>query len=199
MKIPLVLNPQEKSTLLNEHVFYEIIFALGVSAHNDEDYCVWEHLNFSRMGHARALIYFFESPKDNRKFPDDLVSDDFGFPPEKIQLSQSDKDRLHKDLYHLSATRLRHDSKSKGWPDVFLNRVHERCVKFIQFLLSPKIDSNIVVLRQKWELLLHILESGCELCISSSISVSNVFSGFQLSKGRRLNSGLSELTHLFSK
>jgi hypothetical protein len=199
MKTQLVLTPQEKNTLLNEHVFYEIIFALGVSVHDAKDYCVWEHLNFSRMGHARALIYFFECPKDPRKFFDDLLSEDFGFPHEKIQLSQSDRDRLNKDLYHLSAIRLRHNPESKPWPDVFLNRVHERCVKFIQFILSPQIDPNIIVLRQKWEWLLQILESGNELCISSSINVNNVFSGFQLSQGRRLNSGLSELTPIFPK
>ncbi len=194
--MPNILTAKKKSVLLNEHVFYEIIFALGVSKHDAHDYCVWEHLNFSRMGHARALIYFFECPK--RKWPDDLISEDFGFPAKKIRLSKRDRDRLNKDLFHLSVARLRHKSKSKAWPHVFLNRVHERSVKFIRYILSPKFERGIKVLKQQWELLLQILESGHELCISSSIAKGNQFSGFNLSQGRRLNFGLSELTPVFS-
>ena len=41
------MSPEDKSALLNDAVFYEIIFALGVSDHDPSDYCVWEHLNFA--------------------------------------------------------------------------------------------------------------------------------------------------------
>ena len=190
----IALTAKRKSVLLNEHVFYEIIFALGVSNHDPHDYCVWEHLNFSRMGHARALIDFFEK----RNWPDDLTVEDFGFPAKRIQLSNRERDRLNKDLFHLSVVRLRHNSKSKPWPHVFLNRVHERSVKFIRYVLSAKIDRSIKVLKPQWELLLKILRSGHELCVSSAFNKGNAFSGFNLAEGRRF-AGLSELTPVFSK
>jgi hypothetical protein len=142
------------------------------------------------MGHARALIWFFE----NRKWPDDIVSEDFGFPLEKIQLSTSDRNRLNKDLYHLTSARLHHDSKSKPWPNTFLNRIHERAVKFIRYLLSTKLQSGIKVFKPQWEALLFILESGHELLISSPSG-----SEWILSKGKRIDSGLSELTVCFKK
>ena len=105
-KMPVVskrtLTSKQKSMLLDDAVFYEILFALGVSKHDEFDYCVWEHLNFSRMGHARALMYFFEQGvSSEKKWPDDLVSEDFGFPASQIGLDREDLDRLNKDLFHL--------------------------------------------------------------------------------------------------
>jgi len=63
------------------------------------DYCAWEHVNFSRMGHARALIYFFECGLSSKKWEDDIVSEDFGFPASQTGISQEDRDRLNKDLF----------------------------------------------------------------------------------------------------
>jgi|GEM_PF-3143271 len=194
MKTSPVLTPKKKSRLLNEHVFYEIIFALGVSKHDPFDYCVWEHLNYSRMGHARALIYFFEKSnvkglKNSKNWPDDLVSEDFGFPPKPIKLSKRDRNRLNKDLFHLSSKRLRHTAKSKPWPNTFLNRVHDRTVKFIRHILSAKLERGVKMLEPQWKALLNSLESGQELLISSPSG-----SACTLDRGRRLSSGLSELT-----
>jgi hypothetical protein len=97
-----ILTSEEKSFLLNEAVYYEVLFALGVSAHDASDYCVWEHLNFSRMGHARALLYFFERPSGKKKWSDDVVSEDFGFSAATIPIAKDDRERLNKDLFHLS-------------------------------------------------------------------------------------------------
>jgi hypothetical protein len=187
--MPITLTAKKKSVLLKEHVFYEIIFALGVSKHDCHDYCVWEHLNFSRMGHTRALIYFFECSKSKRRWPDDLISEDFGFPARKIQLSKRDRNRLNKDLFHLSSKRLRHTAESKRWPNTFLNRVHKRTVKFIRHILSQKMERGVKILEPQWKVLLNSLESGHELLISSPSG-----SAWTLDKGHRLSSGLSELT-----
>ena len=143
-EITAELSAEDKSALLNDAVFYEIIFALGVSDHDASDYCAWEHLNFSRMGHARGLIYFFECSEDRRRSarrsPYLRIS---VFLPVLIRLSLEDRDRLNKDLFHLSSSRLRHSAVSKPWPHTILNRVHERCVEFVQFLLSPELRSEI--------------------------------------------------------
>jgi hypothetical protein len=194
MKTSPFLTQKKKSRLLNEHVFYEIIFALGVSKHDAFDYCVWEHLNHSRMGHARALIYFFEKSNvkglnNSKMWPDDLVSEDFGFPPKPIKLSKRDRNRLNKDLFHLSSKRLHHTAKSKPWPNTFLNRVRERTVKFIRHILSAKLERGVIILEPQWKALLNFLESGHELLISSPSG-----SPWILDRGRRLGSGLSELT-----
>jgi len=193
------MSAEDKNALLNDAVFYEIIFALGVCDHDPSDYCVWEYLNFSRMGHARALIYFFESSKDSRRWPDDLLSDDFSFPPRSIGLSQEDRDRLNKDLFHLSSLRLRHDAASKPWPHTILNRVHKRCVEFVQFLLSPKLPSEISPIRSQWQALLNVLQSGHELRITRSFDHNGRDSGWMIGVGRSLDSGLAELTPLIPK
>jgi hypothetical protein len=193
------MSPEDKSALLNDAVFYEIMFALGVSDHDTSDYCVWEHLNFSRMGHARALIYFFECSERNRRWPDDLLSEDFGFPPRSIGLSKEDKDRLNKDLFHLSSSRLRHDANSKPWPHTILNRVHERCVEFVRFLLSPKVPSEISPIKSQWQALLNVLQSERELRITRCFDHDGQDSGWMIGLGRSLGSGLAELTPLTPK
>jgi hypothetical protein len=120
----VILSADQKTTLLNDAVFYEVLFALGVSRHDATDYCVWEHLNFSRMGHARALLYFFECAINSKKWSDDLVAEDFGFPHSQLNIPQADRVRLNKDLFHLSSKRLRHDTLTKPWTNSVLSRVH---------------------------------------------------------------------------
>jgi hypothetical protein len=58
---------EQRVALLDDSVFYEIIFAFGISSHDPTDDCAWEHINFSRMGHARTLYDFFETPTTKRK------------------------------------------------------------------------------------------------------------------------------------
>ena len=194
----VVRDKDSKTLLLNDAVFYEILFALGVSEHNPSDYCVWEHLNFSRMGHARALIYFFECSSKARKWLDDLVSEDFGFGASSIGLSQEDRERLNKDLFHLSVARARHNSNSKAWPHTILNRVHTRSVEFNRHLLSPAAVSEYNVSEPRWRALLRILESGQELSLSRSFDIHGKDSGWQLAAGRKLTTGASELTQVLA-
>ena len=193
-KEPLVLDPKAKSFLLNDAIYYEIIFALGVSIHDPKDYCVWEHLNHSRLGHARALIYFFECSGTERKWSDDIVSEDFGFPAQRLVLQKSERDRLNKDLFHISAARLRHDQLTKPWTHEILTRVHERTLEFIRFLLSPTVRRDYEVEDNNWRVLLTILDGGHELLIQRPFTPRGVASGWMLGTGRMLSGKFSELT-----
>jgi hypothetical protein len=193
------LSTTDKTALLDDAVFYEVLFALGVSSHDRADYCAWEHLNFSRMGHARALIYFFECGLSSKKWDDDIVSEDFGFAASQIGISPDDRDRLNKDLFHLSSLRLRHTDKTKPWTDNILNRVHERTVSFIQFLLSDKRPRDFQVSDSKWKRLLEFLQSGQELLIVRYFGVDGHDTGWLPGKGRFLASRMSSLTILERK
>ena len=189
----------DKIALLDGAVFYEALFALGVSPHDRADYCAWEHVNFSRMGHARVLIYFFECGLSSKKLDDDLVAEDFGFDPSLIGISPEDRDRLNKDLFHLTSSRLRHDAKTKAWTNDILNRVHERTVDFIRFLFSEKRPQDLQIADTKWKHLLQFLESGHELVIARSLGLDGSDTGWLLGKGRPLPSRMSELTILERK
>jgi len=193
------LSTTDKTALLDDAVFYEVLFALGVSSHDRADYCAWEHVNFSRMGHARALIYFFECGLSSKKWDEDIVSEDFGFAASQIGISLDDRDRLNKDLFHLSSLRLRHTDKTKPWTDNILNRVHERTVSFIQFLLSDKRPQDFEVSDSKWKRLLEFLQSGQELLIVRYFGVDGHDTGWLLGKGRFLASRMSGLTILERK
>lgn len=193
------LTSEEKSYLLNDAVFYEAIFALGVSTHDATDYCVWEHLNFSRMGHARALFYFFESPSEQKRWPDDVVSEDFGFPAAAILITKDDRDRFNKDLFHLSARRVRHTVDSKPWPNSFLQCIHERAISFTDHILSKQAVRDFQVDLRKWEALSKVLKEGKEILISRCFRHDEGDTGWQLELGRVLPSGRSELTELHRK
>jgi hypothetical protein len=195
----VILTREEKTFLLNDAVFYEVLFALGVSTHDATDYCVWEHLNFSRMGHARALLYFFESPADKKKFPDDIVGEDFNFSAATIHITKDDRERLNKDLFHLSARRLRHTTASKPWPHTILQHIHERSISFIDYLLNEKMLRDFDVDIQKWQVLAQLLKEDKELCISRHFRRDGSDTGWKLQPGRVLLSGKSELTALHPK
>jgi hypothetical protein len=198
-KAPISLSPDQKTFLLNDAVFYEVLFALGVSAHDSTDHCVWEHLNFSRLGHARALLYFFESPSPDRKWDDDIVSEDFGFAASKVAISPEDRERFNKDLFHLSARRVRHTATSKPWPHSILQKIHERSVSFAERLLQDDPSRDFTVEIPKWEALLRILKDGRELEITRHWQQNGKDSGWMFRSGRDLQSKLSELTTLYAK
>lgn len=198
-KTPKTLSAADKTALLDDAVFYEVLFALGVSSHDRADYCAWEHVNFSRMGHARALIYFFECGLSSKTWADDIVSEDFGFAASQIGISPDDRDRLNKDLFHLSSSRLRHTHKTKSWTDDILNRVHERSVSFIQFLLGDTRPQDVQVSGSEWKRLLELLKSGQELLIARHFGLDGHDTGWLLDNGQLLASRMSGLTILERK
>ena len=173
--------------------FYEMLFAFGISRHEPTDYCAWEHINFSRMGHARALYDFFETPAARRKH-DDAVSEDFGFPARPIDCPDDDSTRLNKQLFHITYSRLRYNETRKPWPDTILACLHDRCVEFIQHLLvhgAPLVGPDDA---PTWQALLDRLTSGHQLLIARPFLPTGVAPGYHFDTGAKLESGRSELT-----
>lgn len=148
------------------------------------------------MGHARALLYFFECAATKRKWPDDVVSEDFGFSASTIMIGKDERDRLNKDLFHLSSRRVRHTRSSKPWTNALLNSIHDRSVLFIEHLLTSPTSQEFEVARPLWEELAKGLKSGREIQINRRLSSDGNDSGWIISIGRTLASGKSELSTL---
>jgi hypothetical protein len=145
------------------------------------------------MGHARALYDFFETPTAKRK-QDDALSEDFGFPAERIDRPEDDRNRLNKQLFHLTYSRLTYNETSKPWPDTILSCLHPRCVEFIEHLLAlgePLVGPEEAT---TWQALLERLRSARQLLISRPFLASGVAPGYTLRLGNRLVSSRSELT-----
>lgn len=191
--------------MLHDAVFYEILFTFGVSSHDETDYCAWEHVNHSRMGHARVLYTFFETSiaqrekiRERNKDYDDVVAEDFGFCARKISRPATDRVRLNKDLFHLTYARLRHTPSTKAWPDSILANLHQTCVEFIKHLLANGGGLGTPNDFTKWKQLLEVLTSGRELRIGRPCTEGGLEPVWVLGLGRPLQSG-GELTRIFPK
>jgi hypothetical protein len=116
--------------VFNNSMFYEILFTFGVPMHDPADYCNWEAINFNRMAHARLLYDFMEQPVAKR-YKDNVLAEDYGFPAAPIQLPDAERLRLNKDLMHFTYDRLRHTPATKPWPSTILAFLHDPVVRFM--------------------------------------------------------------------
>jgi hypothetical protein len=203
----LMPDRQDKCWILHDAVFYEMLFTFGISPHDETDYCAWEHINFSRMGHARALYNFFETSLDERtkrrernKDFDDVISEDFGFPAQQISRPGDDRLRLNKDLFHITYKRTRHRDNPEGkpWPDTIISCLHEPCIEFVKHLLKHKNEFGEPTDFKKWGQLFDVLISRREFQIRQGFIKSGtkieVEQNYSFTLGRPLQSGGCELT-----
>jgi len=199
-KQPLNLTPEQIKNAFQNSMWYEIVYTFGVPEHNPFDYCVWEMINFSRMGHARVLYTFLETPKE-RRFKDDVLAVDFGYPAETIKLSGEDRERLNKDLFHFSYGRLRHNpTTNKRWPNSIISNLHEPVLKFMKYVASFKQDlfePHPKTSIADWQGVISLLESGKEMRIRCYQN-RNDESRYIFETGRTLPEGKPILTPLLS-
>ena len=137
------------------HIRYEIAHCFVVPAHNQNDGHVRESLYLAMLIHARNLLDFFESTK---RWNDDVICSDFGFPPSLVPIDPKERKRFNKDLLHLTYSRLRHTPDTKPWPVLaILQPLAVRAVDFITHIVShPPAGADTEELRQ-WNALLELL------------------------------------------
>jgi len=201
------MSPAQKSFILNDAVYYEIITALGIPKCDTSDESAWEDVNFSRLGHCRVLIDFFSGTRDKSKkedrwiWSDDVLSEDYGFNSKRFDFPPDVEERLNKDLFHLTYARLRHKGSEQEWPDEYLREIHKRCSSFVERLLEDSTWKALLE-REKWGKLLCLLKSGRELRISRPdrgkpwrVEAGDVLpGGYSTFTGLQYKSGLVDLT-----
>jgi hypothetical protein len=203
MKVKKRLEPGEPTAQQVIDVFrnslaYEIMYTFGVPATFDEtDYFSWEQVNFARMGHARVLYAFLMTPATQRNASnDDVVSEDFGFPAQKISLPDDDKDRLNKDVMHLTYSRLRHTPESKPWSDSILACLVNPVLAFMEHVKDrSQLFADGLASHDLWLAIIGLLRSDRELRIKVAFSRDGQVT-YELRPGRPLPGGVQSLTRL---
>ena len=93
--------------------------------------------------HTRAVLDFFECSRVDAKitagtkkaFPDDIISEDYGWSSSEIPIDRMIKARINKEIAHLSYARCGLTKKQKEWPfDTFVPELLEHCEKFLEHL-----------------------------------------------------------------
>lgn len=91
------------------------------------------------LTHARVLCEFFEMTPEIRK-KDTALAADYDFSPRPIEMPDAYKTRLHKDLAHLTYSRIARDSiEQKNWDLQEFRPLLLRCLEFANFLNKSEI------------------------------------------------------------
>ena len=98
-QISILRMEQEKTAAVQNSMLYEIVYTFGVPQHDPHDYCQWEMINFSRMGHARVLYAFLET-KQEKRYMDDVLAVDYGYQAQTVKLP----DEGERFIYSISRT-----------------------------------------------------------------------------------------------
>ena len=156
---------QDKTAAFRNSMSYEIVYTFGVPQHDPHDYCQWEMINFSRMGHARVLYAFLET-KEEKRYMDDVLAVDYGYRAQTVTLPAEARERLNKDLFHFSYGRLRHTPESKRWPDSIISNLLDPVLGFMRYIEEKRPDLfDTAEAREEWSALIRMLASGRELII----------------------------------
>lgn len=102
----------------------------------------------SRLLHVRTLMDFFEeSPQPQ----DDILSTHYGFPARKVPIDAVYRERLNKDLAHLTYSRTKRTAADKWWPqERVVLPILEVCQSFIGHVLASRSTFSILG-RTDWE------------------------------------------------
>jgi len=117
--------------------------------------------------HARILLDFFEFEKRRSRYEkemDDVLSSDYGFQAQKVEIASHYRDRMNKDLAHLTYSKAHRTFTESLSPitKVFLPLL-QRCALFCEYLLSSNLLAHIPEYILAWEILLERLNLLIEL------------------------------------
>jgi len=117
--------------------------------------------------HARILLDFFEFEKRRTRYDkemDDVLSADYGFQAQKVEIVSHYRVMMNRDLAHLTYSRA--DRKVAEYlspiTKVFLPLL-QRCAEFSEHLLSTDMLDNAPGYLLSWETLLDRIKSLVEL------------------------------------
>jgi hypothetical protein len=149
-----VPKPDELTKAL-EDVHYEIQQLAFTALLNTSEVGINNAILESKLLHIRNLLDFFElSPQ--RK--DDVLAIHYGFAASRIPVAEEYRDRLDKDLAHLTYARTRRSGSNKIWPhESVVGPVLAECRSFAKHILTAQsgFDSSM---KAMWDSLLLVLE-----------------------------------------
>ena len=146
--VPMV----EEITTALDHVFYEIQQLTLIADKATSERPLNNAIVESRLLHVRNLLNFFEhspTPKD------DVLSTHYGFPASRIDVETQDRERLNKDLAHLTYSRTQRSEADKVWPHGrAVLPVLTRCRSFAEYVLKTRTTYGSKTRGEDWHILL---------------------------------------------
>jgi hypothetical protein len=145
-----------------EHIYYEIA-QLTETLIGTNNVALNNSLVESRLIHVRALQDFFQkSARRTRKGNelDDVLSLDYGFGPQPVNIPPAYQERLNKDLAHLTYSRSQRLPKDKPWPhDQVVLPILERSKQFSEHLISSYLPTNCPEKLKEWQALVDRIKA----------------------------------------
>jgi len=116
--------------------------------------------------HVRLLMDFFEhsnrSSKKGRE-NDDILAIDYDFPSQPIQINSMFRERLNKDLAHLSYSRQERIGDSKKWNLRDILPLLDRCHEFSNHVCSHWASDVTAEEVARWKILVQNINKICML------------------------------------
>jgi hypothetical protein len=137
--IPYVPSPAEKAAAL-EDVAYEIEQIVELLSPWPSSPSLQQNAWLeATLVHSRQLLDFFEDSNRSKRHGrenDDVLAVDFQFVAASIALDDQFRERLNKDLVHLSYSRQKRRPANKGWDLGKLQPLLERSRDFAEHVVS---------------------------------------------------------------
>ena len=112
--------------------------------------------------HVRLLLDFFEYTRRSvtkGQENDDVLACDYGFPASHVEISTIFRERLNKDLAHLSYSRQKRLGAAKQWDVRDLSPLLVRCREFAEHVCENWADKVSPDVRARWAQLVQWLET----------------------------------------
>lgn len=162
------LSPEQLNGTL-EHIYYEIDQLYNTDAligNNNAtlDIAMKNAILESLLIHVRTLLDFFEKSTRRKKRSgdeqDDVLSSDYGFEATKLDINPNFRDRLNKDLAHLTYSRSQRSAEDWGWPmDKVAIPVLECSKQFCDYLISKYLPTNYPEKMNEWRALVDRIKT----------------------------------------
>lgn len=151
------MNPgeDEKRQILDPHVFYTIQQLASLMTANKqlpEERALANACVESVATNSRNLLHFFENEERKNK-NDDVLAADFGFRVGVIDIGMKIRNRVNKEVAHLTYSRIEHYREDRrDWQYCeFVPLILDRCREFIAHLLETRQVPKASF--QQWEAL----------------------------------------------